>query len=129
MGWSNVGHHGYGVITETIKSVQSRAVYTSEFSVPPGTDFYVIGNYATTNTSVSTHIEMFVSDVEGGTFIQRGLTVGGMNATTAAIDTATVTLFQDISTVTTYPRYKMKVPSGGGLIKFVVHWGKVPTLG
>ncbi len=125
--WTNLGHHTYGVITETITTVQSRAILTSEFSVPAGTDFYVIGNYAATNLSVSTHVELFYSDIPGGTFRQRGLTVGGMNTTTAAIDNATVILLQDISTVNTFPRYKLKVPSGGGLVKFVVMWGKVPT--
>ena len=127
MSWSNLSHHGYTVITETLKSVQGRAVNSSEFSVPPGTDFWVIGNYAATNLSASTHLEMYYSDVEGGTFRARGLTVGGFNATTAAIDTATVNLINDVSTVREYPRYKIKIPSGGGLVKLVVMWGKVPT--
>lgn len=127
MAWQNVSHNGYGAITETIKSVQSRAIYTSEFSIPPGTDFTIISNYAATNTSASTHVECFISDVVGGTFRQRGLTVGGMNATTCGIDTATKVLIQDVSTTREYPRYKLKVPSGGGLVKFVIFWGKVPT--
>lgn len=127
MGWKATISNTYTVLTETIRSVQSRAVNTSEFSVPAGTDFYVIGNYAATDLSVSTHVELFFADIPGGTFRQRGLTVGGMNTTTAAIDNATVVLFQNISTVQAYPRYKLKVPSGGGLVKFVVMWGKVPT--
>ena len=127
MSWSNLSHHGYTVITETLKSVQGRALNSSEFSVPPGTDFWVIGNYAATNLSASTHLEMYYSDVEGGTFRARGLTVGGFNATTAAIDAATVNLINDVSTVREYPRYKIKIPSGGGLVKLVVMWGKVPT--
>ena len=127
MSWASAGHHGYSVMTETIKSVQSRAIYSSEFSVPPGTDFTVICNYGATNTSASTHVEMFYSDVPGGTFRARGLTVAGFNATTAGIDTATKVLINDVSSVREYPVYKLKVPSGGGLIKFVVFWGKVPT--
>ena len=134
MSWKNDSHHGYGVLSETINTFQGRAVYSSEFSVPPGTDFTVICNYGASNTSVSTHVEMFYSDVPGGTFRQRGLTVGGFNATTAAIDTATKVLINDVSTVREYPVYKLKVPSGGGasaaakLVKFVVMYGKVPSV-
>ena len=128
MAWKDISNHGYGAITETIKTFSApRAVYTSEFSVPAGTDFTVICNYGPTNLSASTHVEMFYSDVSGGTFRQRGLTVGGFNPTTAAIDNATKVLINDISTTREYPVYKMKVPSGGGLVKFVVFWGKVPT--
>ena len=127
MSWLDQSHDGYTVMTEEIKTFQGRATYTSEFSIPPGTDFWVIGNYDATNTSASTHLEMYYSDVPGGTFRARGLTVGGFNATTAGIDTATKTLINDVSTTREYPRYKIKVPSGGGLVQFVIHYGKVPT--
>lgn len=127
MGWLNISHDGYNVFEQTIKTYQSRATYTSEFSIPPGTDFWVIANYGATNTSASTHVEMYYSDVQGGTFRARGLTVAGFNPTTAAIDTATKVLINDVSSVREYPRYKMKVPSGGGLVKFVLMYGKVPT--
>lgn len=128
MAWKQIGKNSYGVITETIKTFSApRAIYTSEFSVPPGTDFTVICNYSATNLSASTHVEMFYSDIPGGTFRARGLTVGGFNPTSGAIDNATKVLINDISSVREYPRYKMKVPSGGGLVKFVVYWGKAPT--
>jgi len=127
MSWLIKNHNGYGVITQEIKTFQGRATYTDEFSVPAGTDFTVICNYGATNTSASTHVEMYYSDVPGGTFRARGLTVAGFNATTCGIDTATKVLLNDISSVREYPVYKMKVPSGGGLVKFVVYWGKVPT--
>lgn len=127
MGWIDISSNGYSAYTETIKTYQGRATYTSEFSIPPGTDFWVIANYNATNLSASTHVEMYYSDVPGGTFRARGLTVAGFNPTTAAIDNATKVLINDVSSVREYPRYKMKVPSGGGLVKFVLMYGKVPT--
>lgn len=127
MGWTQVNNNGYGVITETIKSFASRPINSSEFSVPAGTDFYIISNYGATNLSNSAHVELFYSDVPGGTFVQRGLGVGGMNATSNEVDTSTKNQFQDISTVQEYPRYRLKINDGGGAVKFVVMWGKVPT--
>lgn len=121
MGWINKSNNGYTVKEEEIKSVQSRAVYTSEFSIPPKTDFWVICNYGSTNLSASTHVEMYYSDVPGGTFRARTKTSGYyFNATSAAIDNTVKILPQDVSTVKEFPRYKMKVPSGGGLVKFVI---------
>ncbi len=128
MGWADVSHNGYTVITDNIKTFEGRPVYTSEFTVPPNTDFTVICNYGTTNLSSSAHVEMYYADVAGGTFVHRGNTVGGFNATTAAIDNAKVRLAQNVSTVIEYPRYKMRVvgntgdTAGGGFVKFVVYY-------
>ena len=128
MAWSPIGehsHNGYTVITETVKSVDGRSVYGSEFSIPPKTDFWVICNYDATNLSDTAHVEMYYSDVPGGTFRARTKTSGYyFNATSAAIDNTTVTIPQDISTVKEYPRYKLRITGngGGGNVKFVVFY-------
>jgi len=128
MAWADVSHDGYTVITETIKTYTGRPVYGSEFTVPPDTDFTIICNYATTNLSSSAHVEMYYADVPGGTFVHRGNTVGGMNATSAAIDNAKTRNVQNVSTVIEYPRYKLRVvgntgdTAGGGAVKFVVYY-------
>ena len=121
MSWLDVSHNGYSVFTQTVQSVKDRAVYTSEFSIPPKTDFWVICNYGATNLSDSAHVEMFYSDVPGGTFYARPKTGGYyFNATSAAIDNTTKIIPQDVSTVKEYPRYKMKINDGGGSVKFVI---------
>lgn len=123
MSWKDVSHNGYTVFTEEVKSVKDRAVYTSEFSIPPKTDFWVICNYGATNLSDSAHVEMFYSDVPGGTFNARTKTSGyWFNATSAAIDATTKIIPQDVSTVKEHPRYKMKINDGGGLVKFVIYY-------
>ena len=125
MAWKDVSHNGYTVKSETIKTYSApRAVYTSEFTIPPKTDFWVICNYAATNLSASTHAEMFIADVAGGTFTARTKTTGyWFNATSAgSLDTATKVIPQDVTTVKEHPRYKIKVPSGGGLVKFVIYY-------
>lgn len=128
MSWIEKSHNGYRVYSTELKTYSApRAVWTDEFSIPPGTDFWVIGNYKTVNLSASTHMEMFISDVPGGTFVSRGLGVGGFNSTTAAIDNARVNIYQDVSTTKEYPRYKIKIPGGGGLVKIVIMYGKIPT--
>ena len=128
MAWSDVSHNGYIVKTETVKSVKDRAVYTSEFTIPPKTDFWVICNYGATNLSDSAHVEMFYSDVPGGTFRARAKTSGYyFNATSAAIDAATVIIPQNVSTVMEYPRYKMKINDGGGSVKFVIYYATGST--
>ena len=132
MGWKDVSHNGFTVLTHTLKSYSHSVAqnYTPEFTVPPGTDFTVICNYGSTDLSSSAHVEMFYSDVPGGTFANRGNTVGGMNATTALIDAAKVVLVQDVSTTKQYPRYKLKVTGnaagskGGGLVKFVIYYAR-----
>lgn len=134
--WTDVSHNGYTVLTHTLKSFShSQALnYTPEFTIPPGTDFWVICNYAATNLSSSAHVEMFYSDVPGGTFTARVKTTGmHFNATSALIDNATKVIPQDISTVKEYPRYKMKVTGdaagskGGGFVKFVIYYAKGVT--
>lgn len=123
MGWKDISHDGYQVFTETIKTYSTKATYTSEFSIPPKTDFWVIANYGATNLSDSAHVEMFVADVPGGTFTARTKTTGyWFNATSAAIDAATKVIPQDVTTVKEHPRYKMKVNDGGGLVKFVIYY-------
>ena len=125
MSWIDKSHNGYTVITEEVKSYEGRPVYTSEFSIPPKTDYWVICNYGATNLSASAHVEMFYSDVPGGTFRARVKTTGMyFNATSAAIDNTTVIIPQDISTVKEYPRYKMKVTTGGGAVKFVIYYAQ-----
>jgi len=125
MSWLDVSHNGYKVFTQTIKTFKDRPVYTDEFSIPPKTDFWVICNYGATNLSDSAHVEMFYSDVPGGTFRARTKTSGYyFNATSAAIDNTTVIIPQDISTVKEYPRYKMKVNDGGGAVKFVIYYAQ-----
>ena len=129
MGWIKKSHNGYTVLEEEIKTYSHSVAknYTSEFSIPPKTDFWVICNYNGTNLSTSCHVEMFYSDVSGGTFRARPKTSGyHFNATSALIDNATKVIPQDVSTVKEYPRYKMKVTGaaattqGGGLVKFVI---------
>jgi len=116
---NGLGQPQYDVLTETITSVQGRAKYSGEFSVPPGVDFAVIANYAKTNLSASTHVELFFSDVSGGTFLRHPNTTY-FNATTGAIDTLTPTLLRDVSVTGQAPVYKLKIPSGGGSVKCVV---------
>ena len=129
MAWSrDSSHNGYTVLTETVRSYKDRAVYTSEFSIPPNTDFTVICNYSSTNLSDTAHVEMFYSDVPGGTFNARTKTSGYyFNSTSAAIDNTVVTIPQNVSTVMEHPRYKMKITDGGGLVKFVIYYAQGVT--
>lgn len=137
MSWKNDSHHGYGILSETIKTKQASVVgnYTSEFSVPPGTDFKVIANYAGVTTSVTCHVEMFYSDVPGGTLRARTKTGGYyFNATSGAIGGGLTKIIPvDVSVQGEYPVYKLKVTGnaatnkGGGLVKFVIMYGKVPS--
>ena len=130
MGWKEETHNGYTVLTETIKTFEGRPVYGSEFSIAPGSDFTIICNYGTTNLSASAHVELYYADVPGGTFIHRGNTVGGMNATSAAIDNAKTVNAQNISTTNYFPRYKLRVvgndgdTAGGGVVKFSIYYAR-----
>lgn len=136
MPWKDKSHNGYGVLTYTLKSFSHSVVnnFTPEFSVPPGKDFTVICNYGATDLSASAHVEMFYSDVPGGTFRARTKTGGYyFNATSALIKGATKVIPVDISAQGEYPVYKLKVTGnaagnkGGGLVKFVVYWGEAPV--
>ena len=136
MAWKWNINGGYVVGTETVKTYSHSVVnnYTSEFTIPPKTDFWVICNYDATDLSASAHVEMFYSDVPGGTFRARPNTGGFyFNATSALIDDATVVIPQDVTTVKEYPRYKMKVTGnaagnkGGGLVKFVIMYAPEVT--
>ena len=118
MAWKVTLKNGYTVMSETIRSVSGRAVNTSEFTVPPGCDFQIIANYAGTNLSASTHVELLASDVSGGTFYRRNHTP--FISLTSEIDNATKVLSYDNSLRGQFPVYKFKVPTGGGLVKFVV---------
>lgn len=133
--WKNVSHNGYGVLSYTLKSYSHSVAnnFTPEFSVPPGKDFTVICNYGATDLSASAHVEMFYSDVPGGTFRARTKTGGYyFNATSCLIDAATKVIPVDISSQGEFPVYKLKVTGnaagnkGGGLVKFVVYWGQSP---
>jgi hypothetical protein len=129
--WKDISHNGYTVKSFTLKTHQGSVAsnYTPEFTIPPKTDFWVICNYDSVTTSVTCHVEMFYSDVPGGTFNARTKTGGyWFNATSAAIGTAVKSIPQDVSTVKEHPRYKMKVTGnaatnkGGGLVKFVIYY-------
>ena len=134
--WKEESHDGYTVLTNTLKSYSHsvNSNYTPEFTIPPGTDFSVIANYGSTSLSASAHVEMFYSDVPGGTFKARLKTTGyWFNATSGLCNAAAVTLPQDVSTVKEYPRYKIKVTGnaagskGGGLVKFVIYYARGVT--
>ena len=114
--------NGYLVLTETIITKSGSVTTSGEFVVPPGRDFSVIANYDATNLSTSTHVEMQISDVAGGTFIRRN--TAGFNATTALIDNATKHLFWDVSADFQNPVYKFKFPVAGGAVKMVVTVGE-----
>lgn len=133
--WKNVSHGGYGVIAFSLKSYSHSVAnnYTPAFSVPPGKDFTVICNYDAVDLSASAHVEMYYSDVPGGTYRARTKTTGYyFNATSALIDAATKVIPVDVSAQGEYPSYKLKVTGnaagnkGGGIVKFVVYWGKSP---
>lgn len=132
MPWKNVSHNGYKVLTCSVASHLSVANnYTPEFSVAPGKDFYVIANYGATTLSATGHVEIYYSDVPGGTFARRA-NKASFNATTALIQSAAKTLLCDVSVSGEFPRYKLKVtgPNGacaGGNVKFVVIWGEAPV--
>lgn len=139
--WKEASHNGYTVSTYTLKTYSHSVSenYTPEFTIPPGTDFTVICNYGATDLSSSAHVEMFYSDVPGGTFKGRTKSSGyWFNATSAIISDAgsagaAKTLPQNISTVMEHPRYKMKVTGasataqGGGLVKFVIYYARGVT--
>lgn len=118
MAWKTKIKSGYTILTDTIRTYALRPVYTEAFSVPPGCDFQVIANYDGTNLSTSTRVELFVSDELDGTFQRRIHTpfVG----ITSDIDNMTKILTYDNSLRGQFSAYKLKVPKGGGVVKFSI---------
>lgn len=118
MAWKPTLRNGYSVLTDTIRTYSTKASLTDAFVVPPGCDFQVIANYNGTNLSTSTRVELFVSDEPTGTFQRRIHTpfVG----ITSDIDNATKILTYDNSLRGQFGAYKLKVPKGGGLVKFSI---------
>ena len=113
------------VYEETITSVSGRAVYSGEYYPQTGCDFQVYCNVDSTNLSASTHVEYFVSDKTGGTFVRHPSKVW-FNATTGAIDNISKVLFRNVSVSGQDSVVKFKIPSGGGSVKLRVIEGVKP---
>ncbi len=116
------GSKSYIVASETLTSKEATVDWTSEINfIPPGQDFSVITNTAATNTSASTHAELFVAYESGAAVAKRYR----RNATpwlpvTAEIDTVTKVHVVDVSSVGEVPFYYIKIPSGGGSVNIRV---------
>ena len=89
--------------------------------VPPGVDFTVIANTASTNTSNSSPVHLYVSYAKGAAIAKRYR----QNHTpfislTSEVDTAAPVLFRDISVRGQFPYYWLKIPTAGGNINIRV---------
>src|SRR5574343_356078 len=122
---------GFAVYSETLttKSVGNGVSnWTSIIDfVPKGSDFTVIANTAATNTSTSTHVELFVAyskNASAATATGRALryrsAVTPFLPVTAEIDTTTKLLLRDVSVRGEYPYYFLKIPRGGGSVTLKV---------
>jgi len=118
MAWTAIIRDGYTILQDTIRTYSTKASLTDAFSVPPGCDFQVIANYNKTDLSTSTRVELFISDELTGAFQRRIHTpfVG----ITSDIDNLTKVLTYDNSLRGQFSAYKLKVPKGGGLVKFSI---------
>lgn len=140
MSWSLTSEgKGFAVYTETL-TTKSLGNGTSNFSsmidfIPPGTDFTVIANAAKTDLSTSTHVELFVAYDRSaavasatGRALRYRRAVTPFIPVTGEIDNATKVFTVDVSSKGQFPYYFLKVPKGGGSVKFVVTVGQ-PSVG
>jgi len=130
MAWSESSQNGYLVSTTTLttKAVgngTSNITSVIDF-IPPGKDFIVIANSASTNLSTSTHVELFVGYSTAGTFYRWKPGIASYPfLASRVIDNTCNKLWYDVSAYGEFPYYKLKIPLGGGSVTLKVI---VPTV-
>lgn len=140
MSWNKTSEGGlnkkYSVYSETL--TLGIAVNATEHNwstcidfIPPGTDFTVIANTASTDLSASTGVQLFVgytydntTPVSGDVLQRYRVQETPFISDTTQIDAASKHLFRDVSTWGQYPYYWLKCPGGGGSVTFKVIVGR-----
>jgi len=115
----------YGVWTTTLvptgQSQEEDITWTPVIDfVPPGTDFTVIANATSANTSASAHIELFVgydrgapNPVKDVALLRYRMYETPFIRVTSEIDSLSKVLFRDVSTYGQFPYYWLKYATGG----------------
>ncbi len=117
MAWTKTSEgkdKGYAVYSETLTpigdTVSSMRTSIIDF-IPPGTDFTVIANTASSNISASAHLELWASYTKSPTW---GTSVYRLKETpflslTGNVDNAYLVAFRNVSTWGQYPYYFLKI--------------------
>jgi len=115
----------YGVWTTTLvptgQSQEEDITWTPVIDfIPPGTDFTVIANTTSANTSTSSHIELFVGydrgapvPVKDTALLRYAMYQTPFIRVTSEIDSLSKVLFRDVSTYGQFPYYWLKYATGG----------------
>ena len=119
MAWTKTSEgmdKGYAVYSETITpigdTVSSKRTSIIDF-IPPGTDFTIIANTASSNMSASCHLELWTTYTKSptwGTNVYR-LKETPFLALTGDIDNTYKVVMRDVSTYGQYPYYFLKFGS------------------
>ena len=119
MAWTKTSEgkdKGYAVYSETLTPIGDQ-VSTKRTSIidfiPPGTDFTIIANSASSNISASAHLELWASYVKDPTW---GTNIYRINETpfislTGNIDNTYLVVNRDVSLKGQYPYYFLKIGS------------------
>ena len=141
----------YGIYTTTLtptgQSQEEDVTWTPVIDfIPPGTDFTVIANSASSNLSASAHIELFVgysrsapNPVKDTALLRYRVYETPFIRVTSEIDNASKVLFRDVSAKGQYPYYWLKYATGGTtsggtgnatvIMKVIVGKGAVEVVG
>ena len=128
MAWTKTSEgkdKAYAVYSATLyptgQSQEENVTWTSVIDfIPPGTDFTVIANATSANTSTSAHIELFVgydknapNPVKGVALLRYRRYETPFIRVTSEIDSLSKVLYRDVSAKGQYPYYWLKYATGG----------------